>query len=93
MQNLLNNIPKFVVKDQWAEKYIKDNIWYPFGSILNAWATIKKEDPNYTLSNFLSDIDLLFQKALSVTITSYKIYEKIEIENSGANNLDIPLEN
>jgi len=76
-------------KDKWAEKYIKDSIWFPFGSILNAWANIKKEEKGYTMEQFLVDIDDIYKKAQEKTVETYQIYEKIELVEEPDNSPDI----
>jgi len=75
---------KIKVKDQWAEKYVKDNIWFPFGTIVNGWVTLKKDDPNYTLEQYKKDIKELYKIASAATITTYKIYEKLELDTNVA---------
>jgi len=82
---------KIKVKDKWAEKYLKDNVWYPFGSIVNGWAIIKQNSPNYTPEDYLQDLDKLFNKAMDITLSAYKIYTKLEIEEEGSNSPDIPI--
>jgi hypothetical protein len=72
---------KFIVKDAWAEKYVKDNVWYPFGTIVNGWVTLKKDIPgNYTLEQYKKDIKALYDLAITATISAYKIYERLEVE-------------
>lgn len=79
------------VKDQWAEKYIKDNIWYPFGSLIGAWATIKQQDPNYTLEKFLTDSKEIYDQAKDNVIKTYRIYKELEItKEEDKNSPDIP---
>jgi len=78
------------VKDKWAEKYVKDSVWFPFGSLLNAWAAIKKDTP-ISLDEFLKDTDKIFDKAVDSTIQAYKIYKKIEVDDSSATNFQMPL--
>ena len=75
---------KIKVKDQWAEKYIKDSIWFPFGTIVNGWVTLKKDDPNYTLEQYKKDVRDLYEIASTATITTYKIYEKLELDQDSA---------
>lgn len=70
---------KFIVKDNWAEKYIKDNIWYPFGTIVNGWVTIMKDRPEYTIEQYKEDIKILYNLAIEVSVSTYKISERLEI--------------
>ena len=93
MEEKTNNISKKIkVKDQWAEKYIKENIWYPFGSLVGGWATIKKGDSKYTLEQYLKDSKGLFAQAMKNVISTYKIYDKVVIEDQKKTSPDIPLE-
>lgn len=85
---------KIKVKDQWAEKYVKDNIWFPFGTIVNGWVAIKKDDPKYTLEQYKKDIKELYKIASAATITTYKIYDKLELDTNVAkkySSREIPL--
>ena len=81
---------KIAVKDQWAEKYIKDKIWMAYGSLLKAWGDIKHADKDYSLLDFLKDSDEIYKKARSHTINTYKIYEHLDITKENDNTPDIP---
>ena len=88
-----NNISKKIkVKDQWFEKYCKDSIWFPFGTLVNGWATIKGDDPKYTLEQYIEDSKKLFVQAMKNVISVYKIYEKVEIEDVRRTSPDIPVQ-
>ena len=82
---------KIIVKDTWAEKYVKDNVWFPFGTIVNGWVALKKDTSDeYKLEDYKRDVGELYDLAITATIATYKIYEHLEVEKETKENFSFP---
>lgn len=86
----MENNQLFNIRDNWEKKYIKDSVWFPFGTLVNGWALIKKNDPNYTLDNFNKDIQTLHQMALKLVKDTYDKCEEAEVKKN-TSSFDIPI--
>jgi len=86
----MENNQLFNNQNNWKRNYIKNNIWFPFGSLVNGWALIKKDDPSYTLETYKADIDKLYQKAFELVNNTYEKCEEPETKKNTPS-VDIPI--
>lgn len=49
------------------------DIWYPFGSIINGWATIMKDKSDYTLEQYKTDVYDLYELAYKIFADAYNL--------------------
>jgi hypothetical protein len=77
-------------QNNWKKHYIKSNIWFSFGTLVNGWALIKKNDPSYSLDDYKKDIDKLYQKAFELVNNTYDKCEEVEVKKD-TSPIDIPI--
>jgi len=71
------NNEKIQVKDQWSEKYLREQPFMGFGSAMNAFGLIN-EGKGMPLDEFLEAMEKIFKKVSEFTEESYQKVEKVD---------------
>jgi len=77
---------KIIVKDQWAEKFLRESVFMPFGSMMNAYGQIN-EGKGISLEEFEKISKKIFKLCLEFT---EKAYDRVSQEET---EIDLPTKN
>ena len=72
---------KIIVKDQWSEKYLREALWMPFGSLCNLVGQAFQGKGKGIKPKELNDLaHKIFELASEFTEKTYDKIEKVEEE-------------
>jgi hypothetical protein len=82
---MVNNKNKIIVKDQWDERYLRESLWMPFGSLMNSYAQANQQK-GISLEEFVKVARKAFELASEFTEEAFK-----KIEREPKKEVELPL--